>query len=147
MPAPYPQEFREDVVRVARSREAGITLAQIAKDFGVHEMTLHKWIRLMRCGELPSVKLGRSRLIKAADLLAYVENLEPAPVVARAARTGKAASTVARTAGGRALPTSSRRRARASARPSTGRHGKRPTTSSPHSRRSPARASRPLPAD
>ena len=45
MPAPYPQEFREDVVRVARSREDGITIAQIAKDFGVHEMTLHKWIR------------------------------------------------------------------------------------------------------
>ena len=45
MPAPYPQEFREDVVRVARSREDGVTLAQIAKDFGVHEMTLHKWIR------------------------------------------------------------------------------------------------------
>ncbi|WP_260857965.1 IS3 family transposase [Kocuria rhizophila] len=45
MPAAYPQEFREDVVRVARSREAGVTLAQIAKDFGVHEMTLHKWIR------------------------------------------------------------------------------------------------------
>src|SRR5690625_7315915 len=45
MPAPYPQEFREDVVRVARSREDGITIAQIAKGFGVHEMTLHKWIR------------------------------------------------------------------------------------------------------
>ena len=45
MPAPYPQEFREDVVRVARSREDGVTLAQIAKGFGVHEMTLHKWIR------------------------------------------------------------------------------------------------------
>src|SRR5690625_6035582 len=45
MPAPYPQEFREDVVRVARSREDGITIAQIAKDFGVHEMTLRKWIR------------------------------------------------------------------------------------------------------
>ena len=45
MPAPYPKEFREDVVRVARSREDGVTLAQIAKDFGVHEMTLHKWIR------------------------------------------------------------------------------------------------------
>ncbi len=28
-----------------RSREDGVTLAQIAKDFGVHEMTLHKWIR------------------------------------------------------------------------------------------------------
>ena len=45
MPAAYPQEFREDVVRVARSREDGVTIAQIAKDFGVHEMTLHKWIR------------------------------------------------------------------------------------------------------
>ncbi len=45
MPVPYPQEFRDDVVRVARSREDGITIAQIAKDFGVHEMTLHKWIR------------------------------------------------------------------------------------------------------
>ena len=45
MPAPYPREFREDVVRVARAREDGITLAQIARDFGVHEMTLHKWLR------------------------------------------------------------------------------------------------------
>ena len=34
MPAPYPQEFREDVVRVARSREDGVTIAQIAKECG-----------------------------------------------------------------------------------------------------------------
>ena len=45
VPEPYPQEFRDDVVRVARAREAGVTLAQIAKDFGVHEMTLNKWVR------------------------------------------------------------------------------------------------------
>ena len=45
MPVPYPQEFRDDVARVARTREDGVTIAQIAKDFGVHEMTLHKWIR------------------------------------------------------------------------------------------------------
>ena len=45
MPAPYPQEFRDDAVRVARSREYGVTIAQIVKDFGVHEMTLHKWLR------------------------------------------------------------------------------------------------------
>ena len=45
VPAPYPQEFREGAVRMARSREDGITLAQTAKDFGVHAMTLHKWIR------------------------------------------------------------------------------------------------------
>nr|WP_010552303.1 transposase [Brachybacterium paraconglomeratum] len=45
MPAPYSQEFRDDVVRVARSREDGVTLAQIAKDFGVDAMTLHNWLR------------------------------------------------------------------------------------------------------
>ena len=45
MPAPYPQEFRDDVVRVARNREDDVTIEQIAKDFGVHKMTLHKWIR------------------------------------------------------------------------------------------------------
>ena len=45
MPVPYPQEFCDDVVRVALNREKGVTLAQIAKDFGVHEMTLSKWMR------------------------------------------------------------------------------------------------------
>ncbi|MUN64850.1 IS3 family transposase [Kocuria sediminis] len=57
MPAPYPQEFRDDVVRVARSREDGVTLAQIAKDFGIHEMTLSKWMRQadVEDGEKPGV--------------------------------------------------------------------------------------------
>ena len=45
MPAPYPQEFREDVVRVARSREDGITIAQIAKDFGISEGSLSNWMK------------------------------------------------------------------------------------------------------
>ena len=45
MPKPYPQEFRDDVVRVARSREPGVTIEQVAKDFGVHPMTLQKWLR------------------------------------------------------------------------------------------------------
>jgi len=42
VPKPYPQEFRDDVVRVARNREPGVTVEQIAKDFGVHSMTLFK---------------------------------------------------------------------------------------------------------
>ena len=45
MPRPYPQEFRDDVVRVARNREDGVTIEQIAADFGVHPMTLTKWMR------------------------------------------------------------------------------------------------------
>ena len=45
MPKPYPQEFRDDVVRVARNRPDGLTLEQIAADFGIHPMTLSKWLR------------------------------------------------------------------------------------------------------
>ncbi|MFV8266256.1 IS3 family transposase [Mycolicibacterium peregrinum] len=44
-PVSYPQEFRDDVVRVARNRDDGVTIEQIAADFGVHPVTLHKWMR------------------------------------------------------------------------------------------------------
>ncbi|WP_270452023.1 IS3 family transposase [Kocuria marina] len=45
MPAPYPQEFRDDVVRVARNRESGQKLSVIAKDFGISESCLTNWMR------------------------------------------------------------------------------------------------------
>ncbi len=45
MPKPYPREYRDDVVRVARDRDPGVTLEQIAADFGIHVMTLSKWMR------------------------------------------------------------------------------------------------------
>lgn len=45
VPKPYPREFREDVVRVTRNRESGVTIEQVANDFGVHPMTLQKWLR------------------------------------------------------------------------------------------------------
>ena len=45
MSKPYPREFREDVIRVARGRPAGVTLEQVAVDFGIHPMTLWKWLR------------------------------------------------------------------------------------------------------
>jgi transposase len=45
MPAPYPQEFRDDVVRVARNREPGQKLVVIAKDFGISESCLTNWMR------------------------------------------------------------------------------------------------------
>ncbi|MGP9760971.1 IS3 family transposase [Corynebacterium sp. AOP12-C2-36] len=45
MTKPYPQEFRDDVVRVARGRQPGVPIARIATDFGVHPMTLQKWMR------------------------------------------------------------------------------------------------------
>jgi transposase-like protein len=43
MPKAYPQEFREDVVRIARQGE--LTYAQIARDFGVSETCVSNWVR------------------------------------------------------------------------------------------------------
>ncbi|WP_067674526.1 IS3 family transposase [Nocardia miyunensis] len=62
MPKPYPQEFRDDVVRVARNREDGVTLEQIAADFGVHPGTLSKWMRQAEIddGNRPGVPTGES---------------------------------------------------------------------------------------
>jgi transposase len=44
-PSRPPKEFRDDVVRVARNRDDGVTIEQVATDFGVHPMTLTKWMR------------------------------------------------------------------------------------------------------
>ncbi|WP_458040516.1 MULTISPECIES: IS3 family transposase [Bacteria] len=65
MPKPYPSEFRDDVVRVARNREPGVTIEQIAKDFGVHPMTLQKWLRRADIDE--GAKPGQSRT-EAAEI-------------------------------------------------------------------------------
>jgi transposase len=44
MPKAFPLEFRRDVVAVARKGEAPI--AQVAKDFGISEACLHRWLKL-----------------------------------------------------------------------------------------------------
>ena len=44
MPKPYPKEFRDDVVAVARRRDPGTTLKQIAADFGISESCLTNWL-------------------------------------------------------------------------------------------------------
>ncbi|MFJ3826261.1 IS3 family transposase [Streptomyces nodosus] len=68
MPKPYPKEFREDVVRVARNREPGVTLEQIAADFGVHPITLSKWLRRADTdeGARPATALGESAELREA---------------------------------------------------------------------------------
>ena len=43
MSKPYPKEFRDDVVAVARKGHA--PLSQIAKDFGVSEGSLANWMK------------------------------------------------------------------------------------------------------
>jgi transposase len=53
------------VVRVARDREPGVTVEQIAKDFGVHAMTLQKW--LQRAAVDDGSKPGQSRTESAEN--------------------------------------------------------------------------------
>ncbi len=43
MPQAFPLEFRRDVVAVARRKEA--PMSQIAKDFGISESCLHRWVK------------------------------------------------------------------------------------------------------
>jgi transposase-like protein len=45
IPKAYPREFRDDVVAVAQRREAGVTIKQIADDFGIPEGCLQNWLR------------------------------------------------------------------------------------------------------
>ena len=45
MSKPYPKEFRDDVVRVARNRGPDVGLDQIAEDFGIHFTTLYSWLK------------------------------------------------------------------------------------------------------
>ena len=59
MPKAFPPEFRRDVVAVARKGEAPIS--QIAKDFGISESCLHRWLNLadIEDGVGPGVTVDR----------------------------------------------------------------------------------------
>jgi len=54
-PSHSPKEFRDDLICVAENRDPEVTLAQIAKNFGVHIGTFDKWMRQARieAGEHP----------------------------------------------------------------------------------------------
>jgi transposase len=43
VPKAFPAEFRRDVVAVAIRKEA--PLSQVAKDFGISESCLHRWVK------------------------------------------------------------------------------------------------------
>jgi len=60
MPKAFPPEFRRDVVAVARKGEA--PLSQIARDFGISESCLHRWLKLADVddGVRPGVTSGES---------------------------------------------------------------------------------------
>ena len=77
MPKAFPLEFRRDVVAVARKREA--PLSQIAKDFGISEACIHRWLKLadIEDGVRPGVTADEAtelREVKRRNRLLEQEN-------------------------------------------------------------------------
>ena len=77
MPKAFPQEFREDVIRVYRDSDA--SLAQVAKDFGTSESCLRNWLHRadVEDGHRPGVTSAESaelRELKRRNRLLEQEN-------------------------------------------------------------------------
>ena len=66
MPKAYPQEFREDVVRIARQGE--LTYAQIARDFGISETCVSNWVRKadIEDGQRPGITAAEAAELREA---------------------------------------------------------------------------------
>ncbi len=64
MPKPYPREFRDDVVAVARKGEAPI--AEVAKDFGIAESCLRNWLNAadVEDGKRPGLSAQESEQLR-----------------------------------------------------------------------------------
>ena len=68
MPKPYPREFREDVIRVARNRDPDVMLKTIAADFGISESCLANWLKAadVEDGIQPGTTAAENEELKAA---------------------------------------------------------------------------------
>ena len=78
MPKAFPPEFRDEVVSVARWREQ--PLRQTAKDFGVSESCLNRWLSLdeIETGDRPGVtqaEAAETRELKKRNRILEEENL------------------------------------------------------------------------
>ena len=85
MPRPYPKEFRDDVVRVARNREDGVTIEQIAAVFGIHAMTLSKWMRQADVDDGAKPGTSRTESVELPELRRRTRLLEQENEVLRRA--------------------------------------------------------------
>jgi transposase-like protein len=85
VPKRYPSEFRDDVVRVAQNRGPGVTIEQIARDFGVHPMTLQKWLHRAKVEDGTAPGASRAESAENRELRQRVRLLEQENEVLRRA--------------------------------------------------------------
>ena len=78
MPKPFPPEFRRDVVAVARKSDA--SMAQIARDFGISESCLARWLKLADrqdgLGERPGGQSSSGRPVSPVEAATAEERLK-----------------------------------------------------------------------
>lgn len=67
MPKAFPIEFRRDVVAVARSTDA--PMSQVARDFGISESCLQRWLKIddIEEGRRPGVSQAESAQLREAN--------------------------------------------------------------------------------
>jgi len=65
MPKAFPKEFRADVVRVAQQRDLGVTIGQVAADFGISTSCLQRWLNEENKKSSPG---GRAKVAESAEL-------------------------------------------------------------------------------
>ena len=78
MPKAHPQEFHDEVVRVARKGDQ--PLRHVARDFGISESCLHRWLSLdeIERGDRPGLTKTESaelRDVKKRNLILEEQNL------------------------------------------------------------------------
>ena len=64
VPKAFPREFRDDVVAIARKGE--LPIRQVAKDFGVSESCLQRWLKIadVEDGKRPGVTTSESEALR-----------------------------------------------------------------------------------
>jgi len=64
VPKAFPREFRDDVVAIARKGE--LPIRQVAKDFGVSESCLQRWLKIadVEDGKRPGVTASESEALR-----------------------------------------------------------------------------------
>ena len=67
MPKAFPIEFRRDVVAVARSTDT--PMSQVARDFGISESCLQRWLKMddIEEGRRPGVSQAESAQLREAN--------------------------------------------------------------------------------
>ncbi len=74
MPKAFPPEFRRDVIAVARKGDAPV--AQIARDFGISEACLHRWLKIADIDDGVRPGVTTSEAAEIRELKSKVRRLE-----------------------------------------------------------------------